>query len=200
MKSRCTAPLLAAILVGAMTATANAHTGIGATSGLAHGFLHPVSGPDHVLAMVTVGLFAAQLGGRAIWLVPLSFVCVMAFGGALGLVGVTLPFVELGIGLSVVVLGTIVALRLRAAIPVAMALVGFFAVFHGYAHGAEMPENVGGFTYGVGFVLGTALLHAIGVGTGLAIGNLRGGRGELLVRSTGALIAIAGAALLGGLA
>ena len=200
MKSRCTAPLLAAILVGAMTATANAHTGVGATSGLAHGFLHPVSGPDHVLAMVTVGLFAAQLGGRAIWLVPLSFVCVMAFGGALGLVDVTLPFVELGIGLSVVVLGAIVALRLRAAIPVAMALVGFFAIFHGYAHGAEMPENVGGFTYGVGFVLGTALLHAIGVGTGLAIGNLREGRGELMVRSTGALIAIAGVVLLGGLA
>lgn len=200
MKSRCTAPLLAAILVGAMTATANAHTGVGATSGLAHGFLHPVSGPDHVLAMVTVGLFAAQLGGRAIWLVPLSFVCVMAFGGALGLVGVTLPFVELGIGLSVVVLGAIVALRLRAAIPMAMALVGFFAIFHGYAHGAEMPENVGGFTYGVGFVLGTALLHAIGVGTGLAIGNLREGRGELMVRSTGALIAIAGVVLLGGLA
>ncbi|MDZ5453476.1 HupE/UreJ family protein [Labrys sp. ZIDIC5] len=200
MKSRCTVPLLAAILVGAMTVAANAHTGIGDTSGLAHGFLHPVSGPDHILAMVAVGLFAAQLGGRAIWLVPLSFVAVMAFGGVLGLAGVTLPFVELGIGLSVLVLGAAVAFRLRAAVPVAMGLVGFFAVFHGYAHGAEMPENIGGFTYGVGFMLGTAMLHAIGVGAGLAVGRSQNGRGELFVRSAGALIAITGAAFLGGLA
>lgn len=200
MKARFTAPPLAAIFVVAMTAAANAHTGIGDTSGFSHGFLHPVGGLDHILAMVTVGLFAAQLGGRAVWLVPFSFVGVMALGGALGLAGVALPFVELGIGLSVVVLGAVVAFRLRAAVPLAMALVGFFAIFHGYAHGAEMPENAAGLAYGMGFMLGTAFLHAIGVGAGLAIGNLRSGRGELIVRSTGALIAIAGAALLSGLA
>lgn len=122
----------------------------------------------------------------------------MTLGGALGAGGVALPFVELGIGLSVVVLGAVVALRLRAAAPVAMALVGFFAIFHGFAHGAEMPESVGGLAYGAGFILGTAFLHATGVGAGLAVGRSREGRGEMLVRSTGALIAVAGAALLGG--
>ena len=198
MKARSGAPLLAPLLLAAMTASASAHTGHGDASGLAHGFLHPVGGPDHILAMVTVGLLAAQIGGRAIWLVPASFVALMTLGGALGAGGVALPFVELGIGLSVVVLGAAVALRPRAAAPVAMALVGFFAIFHGHAHGAEMPESAGGLAYGVGFILGTAFLHAIGVGAGLAVGRARAGRGEILLRSMGALIALAGAVLLGG--
>jgi urease accessory protein len=124
-----------------------AHTGVGDTAGFVHGFIHPIGGLDHVLAMVAVGLFAALLGGRALWLVPFSFVSMMAVGGALGMGGVALPFAEFGIGLSVVAFGVAVAFRLHMPIAVAMALVGFFAVFHGHAHGAEMPDTASGFEY-----------------------------------------------------
>lgn len=147
-----------------------AHTAIGDTSGFAHGFAHPLSGIDHVLAMIMVGLFATQLGGRTLWLAPASFVAGMTFGGALGLAGIEMPLVELGIALSVVVLGVLVASEVKASIAAAMALVGFFAVFHGHAHGAEMPENVGGWAYAVGFVIATSLLHMAGIGAGLLLG------------------------------
>ena len=118
-----------------------AHTGHDDASGLAHGFVHPVSGIDHVLAMVAVGLLAAQYGGRALWLVPLSFVVAMAIAGVIGMAGIVIPVAEVGIGVSVVVLGLAIAFQLRPPTFVAMAVVGFFALFHGYAHGAELPDG-----------------------------------------------------------
>ncbi|MBE1205161.1 HupE/UreJ family protein [Aminobacter carboxidus] len=178
---------------------ASAHTGLGHAEGFAHGFTHPLGGLDHVLAMVMVGLFASQLGGRARWLVPASFVLVMVLGGMLGLAGIAIPFVELGIGLSIVVLGGVVALNLQAGVAAAMALVGFFAVFHGYAHGAEMPESASGLVYGLGFVLATAALHAAGLGCGLLLDGKESAKGALFVRSLGAVAAIAGVGVVSGL-
>lgn len=175
-----------------------AHTGVGATHGFVHGFMHPVSGLDHVLAMVTVGILAWQMGGRAIWLLPTSFVALMAVGGALGMGGFDLPYVETGIALSVVVLGAAVALGVKAPLAFAMGLVGMFAVFHGHAHGAEMPETAGGLSYGLGFMFGTALLHLAGLGLGFAIGRLGETSGQAWVRGAGAAISLAGVALLTG--
>src|SRR4051794_25073867 len=146
--SRLALPV-AALLISVASA-AQAHTGIGDTAGFAHGFAHPLGGIDHVVVMVAVGLFAARLGGRALWLVPLSFVSVMIAGGALGMAGIDVPFVEFGIGLSVVVLGLAVAFGLHLPTAAAMALVGVFAIFHGHAHGAEMPESASGLIYGAG--------------------------------------------------
>lgn len=197
-KTRLSALAVAAMLAAGTTA-AHAHVGAGETGGFAHGFWHPVGGLDHVLAMVMVGLFAAQLGGRALWLVPAAFVAVMALGGATGFAGIPLPFVELGIGLSIVVLGGAVAAGFKVVPAAAMALVGFFAIFHGHAHGAEMPETVAGLAYGAGFMIATALLHACGIALGLAAGSRVGARGETLVRAAGALTAVAGVAIVGGL-
>jgi urease accessory protein len=187
----------AALLTLAATA-AQAHTGVGDTAGFAHGFAHPLSGIDHVLAMVAVGLFAAQLGGRALWLVPLSFVSVMMIGGALGMAVIGVPFVETGIGLSVVVLGLAVAFGVHLPTAFAMALVGSFAVFHGHAHGAEMPESASGLLYGAGFVLATALLHALGIGIGLGIGKTGAAMGRGALRTAGTAMALAGTAILAG--
>lgn len=191
-------------LLAALAATATfvpqvamAHTGVGETSGFAHGFMHPIGGPDHVLAMVAVGILAAQLGGRAIWLVPAAFVGMMVVGGAIGMSGVELPFVEMGIALSVVVLGLAVALGFSLPLVAAMALVGFFAIFHGHAHGAEMPETASGLGYGFGFVIATALLHAIGVGVGLLIGRI-GTSAPRVTQVAGGAMAVAGVAMLSG--
>ncbi|OLP55710.1 urease accessory protein [Rhizobium rhizosphaerae] len=175
-----------------------AHTGVGHASGFVHGFAHPVSGLDHILAMVMVGLFAARLGGRALWLLPITFVAVMALGGALGVAGVTVPFVETGIALSVLVLGAVVALNVKAPTAAAMGLVGLFAIFHGHAHGAEMPEDAGGLAYAAGFMLATALLHGAGLALGLSLGRFEGRKGALAVRSAGGLVAVAGVGLLAG--
>src|SRR5215831_5633806 len=175
---------------------ASAHVGAGDTHGFAHGFLHPLSGIDHALAMVAVGLFAACLGGRAPWLVPLSFVSVMALAGIAGSAGTKLPFVEIGIGMSIVVLGLAVALQLSVPTLVAMGLVGFFAIFHGYAHGMEMPQGVSGLFYGAGFICATTLLHALGVGLGLAIGKTGQVYSRPIVQICGGVIAIAGASIL----
>jgi urease accessory protein len=175
-----------------------AHTGVGPTQGFAHGFMHPVSGIDHILAMVTVGVFAWQLGGRALWAVPAAFVAVMALGGALGMAGIGLPFVELGIALSVVVLGAVVALGVKPPLAAAMGLVGLMAIFHGHAHGAEMPENAGGLVYGLGFMVGTALLHLAGIGIGFAIGLLGDRFGAVWVRAAGAAVCASGVALVLG--
>ena len=135
-----------------------------------HGFMHPLSGLDHQLAMILVGIFAYQLGGRALWLVPLTFVSVMAVGGFLGIAGMPVPFIEIGIALSVIVLGAIVAFGVKAPLAVAMGIVGLFAIFHGHAHGSEMPLDASGLEYGLGFMLATALLHAVGIGIGFMIG------------------------------
>ena len=190
--------LLTGLLLLASTA-AYAHTGIGTTSGFAHGLAHPIGGIDHVLAMVAVGLFAAHLGGRALWAVPLSFVTMMAAGGAAGMGGIELPFVEIGIGLSVVVLGAAVAFRLHLPTLAAMALVGVFAIFHGHAHGAEMPETASGFEYALGFVLATAALHGCGIGLGLALGRKGETMGVRISRVAGSAMALAGVAILGGI-
>ncbi len=177
---------------------AAAHTGVGDAEGISHGFLHPLSGFDHVLAMVAVGMFAAHLGGRAVWLVPLSFVTMMAVGGALGMAGILFPIVEIGIGLSVVVLGLAVALGLSLPLAAAMGLVGFFALFHGHAHGAEMPETASGFGYAAGFIFATALLHAAGIGAGVLIAQLHGQIGKRIQQVVGGAAAIAGVGILAG--
>jgi urease accessory protein len=161
--------------------------------------MHPVSGIDHVLAMLAVGLFAAHLGGRALWLVPLSFVAVMACGGVLGMAGIGLPYVEIAIGLSVVVLGIVVATRVHPPVAIAMALVGCFAIFHGYAHGTDMPQTASGLAYGAGFVIATALLHAIGIGLGILIGEAGRRYSRTIAQIVGGAMALAGIAILGGL-
>jgi urease accessory protein len=187
--------LLSAALLTAAGA-ARAHTGIGDAGGFGYGFAHPLGGLDHVLAMVAVGVLAAQLGGRALWLVPLSFIAMMIAGGALGMAGIGLPLVELAIGLSVVAFGVAIAAGFRLPASAAMALAGFFALFHGYAHGAEMPASLSGLDYAAGFVLATALLHAAGVAIGTAVAAFGHALGERALRTTGGLIAFAGAALL----
>ena len=189
---------LAALALLITAATAEAHTGIGTTMGFSHGFSHPFSGLDHILAMVAVGLFAANLGGRALWLVPLSFVAMMVVGGALGVAGIGLPLVEIGIAASVIVLGLAVALQWNLPVAGAMALVGFFALFHGHAHGAEMPVDASGLAYGVGFVFATAILHLIGIGLGLGIGLLAKATSRRTMQAGGAVMSLAGAAMLTG--
>ncbi|RWY64594.1 HupE/UreJ family protein [Rhizobium leguminosarum] len=189
---------LFALAAAALPAVAYAHTGVGQTSGFMHGFSHPISGLDHILAMVMVGIFAFQLGGRAVWLVPATFVLVMAVGGGLGIAGVNLPFVEVGIALSVIVLGAIVALNVKAPTAVAMGIVGLFAIFHGHAHGAEMPEDAGGAAYAAGFMIATALLHAAGLGLGFLIARIGERQGPFVVRTAGGLAAVAGVGILTG--
>ena len=186
----------AAILV-AIPGAALAHPGHDA-GGFAHGLVHPLGGLDHVLAMVAVGLYAALLGGRALWLVPGTFVGVTALGGAVGAAGYPLPFVEIGIALSVLVLGLTVALHINLPTLAAMALVGFFAIFHGHAHGAEMPPDASGTAYAVGFMLATALLHCTGVAFGL-VGARRQVGGWRVARTAGAAMTLAGVAMLTGL-
>ena len=184
----------AAILV-AIPGAALAHPGHDAV-GFTHGFMHPLGGLDHVLAMVAVGLYAALPGGRALWLVPATFVGVMAIGGALGAAGYPLPYVETGIALSVIVLGLAVALRVSLPTLGAMALAGLFAIFHGHTHGAEMPLGVSGVTYAAGFMLATALLHGAGIAIGLVAGRLAEHGGWRIAQAAGGAMALAGIALL----
>lgn len=199
MKTPALPVMVAAAAIALMPGIALAHTGVGDTSGFSHGFVHPLTGIDHLLAMMMVGVFAWQLGGRALWMVPLTFVLVMAIGGAFGVAGVSIPFVETGIALSVIVLGAAVAFRLSMPVAIAVALVGLFAVFHGHAHGEEMPENAAGLAYGLGFMLATAALHLAGIGLGFLIGQIADERGPAVVRIMGGVVAVAGLALLGGL-
>lgn len=185
--------LMALALFG-MGSVAHAHT-----SGLPHmdfatGLAHPLSGLDHILAMIGVGLWAAQRGGRALWLVPLTFVVVMAVGGLLGFLGITLPYVELGIAGSVLILGLLVAMASRLSLGASMALVGLFAIFHGYAHGAEMAVEASALWYSLGFMLATALLHASGIG--IALAARRGVPAQLLRVGGGAIAAVGGVLLL----
>jgi urease accessory protein len=147
---------------------AQAHPGLpGHAHGFSHGLLHPLTGLDHICAMVAVGLWAAQRGGRALWLVPATFVSVMIIGGTLGMGKVGIPYVEQGIAASVLVLGILIAAAIRLPVTASMAIVGLFALFHGYAHGAEMPDTASGFAYGIGFIVATASLHLAGLGLGL---------------------------------
>jgi urease accessory protein len=177
------------LLVLANASTAYAHVGQGQAKGLLNGLRHPISGADHVLAMIAVGLWGAQLGKPAIWLLPVTFPMVMAFGGFLGLVGIPLPGIEVGIALSALLLGTMVAREVKPPMWAAAALVGFFAIFHGHAHGTELPAGQNGLTYSIGFVIATGCLHGVGIAIG-EVRRLRGGR--TLLRAAGAAVALAG--------
>ena len=189
---------LLALTLAALPTAALAHTGAGDAHGLVHGFMHPVGGLDHVLAMVAVGVFAFVLGGRALWLVPLSFVGMMAVGFLLGIGRVDVPFVELGIALSSVVIGGVAALGRPMPVIAAMALAGGFAIFHGFAHGAEMPVAADGLAYALGFMLATALLHAAGILASVLVARLAGKSGRAFAQAAGGLFAVGGAAVLAG--
>ncbi len=181
-----------------LPSAAFAHMGVGDTSGFAHGFMHPIGGLDHVFVMVAVGLLAARLGGRALWLVPLSFVTIMIVGGIAGVGGIGLPFVELGIAGSILVLGLVIALGRQIPTPLAMALAGFFAIFHGHAHGTEMRVDAASFAYGAGIVAATALLHAAGIALGIGADRLGSIWSAKASQVAGGLMAAAGAGLLAG--
>jgi urease accessory protein len=166
-----------------------AHTGAGMTSGFGTGFFHPVGGADHVLAMVAVGLWAVQMGGRALWIVPSAFVVMMLLGGILGISGVEVPFIETGILASVVILGALIAAGAKPSVALSAAIVGLFAIFHGHAHGAEMPLDAGALFYSIGFVLATAMLHVAGIAAGRALESTYTAR---VARFGGGAIASAG--------
>ncbi|TMJ03757.1 MAG: HupE/UreJ family protein [Alphaproteobacteria bacterium] len=193
-------PVAAPAILIALTSTAFAHTGPGDASGLAHGFMHPIGALDHVLAMVAVGLYAATLRGRALWLVPAAFLGAMVLGGAAGVAGVPLPYVEVAIALSVVLLGLAVGLRVGFPMAVAATLAALFAVFHGHAHGAEMPPDVPGYAYAAGFTLATALLHGAGIALGLLAGTFGERSGWRFAQAAGGAMALAGIAMLAGVA
>jgi urease accessory protein len=173
-----------------------AHPDAGAAHGFGHGFAHPLFGWDHLLAMVAVGLWAAQRGGRALWALPLAFVGAMAIGGAVGVANVAIPGVELGIVASVLVLGLVVALAARVPLGASVAMIGVFAVLHGVAHGAEMPAGVGGAAYGAGFIAATALLHAAGVAFVAGARSALGSGAPVWIRMSGATISALGLVLL----
>lgn len=169
--------------------SAFAHVQQGEAGGLLSGFLHPVSGWDHVLAMVAVGLWGAQLGAPAIWVLPVAFPLVMAMGGMLGFIGVPVPGIEIGIAASAVLLGAAVMFEARPPLVVAALVVGFFAIFHGYAHGTELPPGQSALLYSLGFVVATGCLHAAGIG----IGTVHGWTwGRKLLRGTGAIVTAGG--------
>ena len=171
------------------TEAAFAHAQKGEAAGFLSGLRHPVSGLDHVFAMVAVGLWGAQLGAPAVWVLPVAFPMVMAFGGMLGLMGVPLPGVEYGIALSAILLGAAVLFELRPPLGIAAALVGFFAIFHGHAHGTELPPGQSGLLYSMGFVIATGCLH----GVGITIGTVhRWGWGQTFLRLAGAVVAVGG--------
>ena len=184
--------LVVATLVVGLLSPALAHTGEGGAGGFVAGLAHPVFGLDHVVAMVAVGLWGAFLGAPAIFLLPIVFPLVMAFGGVLGILGLPLPAVETGIAASAIVLGLMVALAARPPIWVAAVLVGAFAIFHGYAHGRELPAGANAVAFSSGFVIATGLLHVAGIAFGLLAGRIA-------VRAAGGVIALVGVAYLGGL-
>lgn len=187
--------LLTLLVLSAAAGPAFAHAGAGLGGGFAAGFLHPLLGWDHVAAMVAVGLWGAFLGRPAIWLLPIVFPLVMTLGGALGVLGVPLPAVEVGIALSALLLGAAVAFAWRPPLPAAAVLVGLFAIFHGHAHGTELPAAAHPLVYSLGFVIATGLLHLAGIGLGETV---RWRHGRTAVRAAGGLIAIAGAVFLKG--
>lgn len=185
MRSRIASFLLLVLYPAAVFA----HTRGGEAKGFVAGLSHPVSGLDHVLAMIAVGLWGAQLGPPAVWLLPVTFPMVMAFGGTLGLLGVKIPGIEVGIALSAIGLGAAVLFEARPKLGIAAVLVGFFAIFHGHAHGTELPAGANGLLYSIGFVIATGLLHATGIAIGLVH---RWPAGRTALRWAGAVVALAG--------
>jgi urease accessory protein len=184
---------LAAVATAGFSTAALAHVGDHSHMSFTEGLLHPFSGMDHVLAMVAVGLWASQLGGRALWLLPLTFPAVMAVGVALGMSSVALPWVEIGIAGSVMVLGAVVALALRPSLAISIPLIGAFALLHGYSHGVELPASASVLSYGAGFIAATLVLHAVGIATGLIAGRLPV---RFAARAAGGAIAVLGVVLL----
>lgn len=182
------------LALAALVATpAYAHEGTGLAGGFVAGVLHPLMGPDHLLAMVSVGVWGAFLGRPLLYALPMLFPAAMAFGGAVGMSGIALLPVELGIAASVITLGLMILFAVRAPVAVACAIVGVFALFHGYAHGAELPSAADPVGYSAGFVLCTGALHLVGI----ALGTLRATpRGTLLLRAAGGAIAVAGVAFM----
>lgn len=172
---------------------ADAHVQSGHAGGFGTGFGHPWSGLDHIVAMVAVGLWGAQLRAPAIWMLPVTFPLVMAMGGFLGLIGINLPAVEIGIALSAVLLGGAVCAEWRPPLAIAAVLVGVFGLFHGHAHGTELPEGGDGLLYSIGFVMATGVLHGVGIAIGLVH---RWPTGRLALRGAGAGIAVLGARFL----
>lgn len=170
-------------------AAARAHPQSGAAGGFLSGFSHPISGWDHILAMISVGLWGAQLGAPAMWLLPVTFPMVMALGGMMGLLGIPLPGVEFGIAASAIVLGAMVLAEARPRLWVAALIVGVFAIFHGHAHGTELPPGQDGLLYSAGFVIATGCLHGVGIAIGL-IHKWKGGR--IAIRAAGGFVLLAG--------
>ena len=189
MKTILRSVLISTVFLLASSVGAHAHVIPGDVRGFGSGFMHPLLGLDHILAMTAVGLWAAQLGGRARWLVPASFLSVMAVGGALAMAGLRVPFTEEGILLSILVLGILIAVAVRFPLAVSMAIVGLLAFFHGHSHGTEMPANAVGYAYGAGFMLATAGLHACGIGLAYLARPIK----MPVVRWAGAAIAVVGA-------
>ena len=182
---------LMALLFAAIPGVAYAHDGTNlGLGGFLSGIVHPVLGYDHLLAMLSVGIISAQIGGRAIWTVPSTFVTVMAIGGILGLMNIGLTVTELGIAVSLVILGLVIAAERRIPTLIVMIGVGFFAIFHGYAHGAEMPDTAEPFLYALGFLVGTALIHISGVVIGDISRHYE--RGKVILRIGGGLISLVG--------
>jgi urease accessory protein len=175
------------------TSAAQAHVGPGEGGGFLAGFAHPISGWDHIAAMVAVGIWGAQLGKPALWLLPVMFPMVMAFGGLLGLLGVPLPGVEIGIAASAIALGAVILLDLKPPLVAAVFLVSVFAIFHGHAHGTELPPGESGLEFSLGFVIATGCLHLIGIGLGTAH---RLPWGERALQGMGAVIMALGAQFL----
>jgi urease accessory protein len=186
---------LALLIVLLSAVPASAHVLEGQAQGFLTGLAHPVSGLDHVVAMIAVGLWGAQLGTPAIWMLPVTFPIVMALGGFLALVGIPVPGVEIGIALSAVLLGLMVAGEAKPPLVMAAALVGVFAIFHGHAHGTELPPAQNGLMYSIGFVIATGALH----GVGIAIGVVHQWTvGRIALRVAGVVVAIAGVGFLWG--
>jgi urease accessory protein len=194
MNSAKTSALAIFLLI--FSSIASAHEGGGVVGGFTSGFLHPLLGWDHVAAMVAVGLWGAFLGNPAIWILPVVFPLVMAIGGALGVLGIPLPAVEVAIAASAVVLGLMVAFATRPPIWVAAVLVGAFAIFHGHAHGTELPNAANPLAYSLGFVIATGLLHLSGIAFGLLV---RWPMGKFAVQAGGGVIALAGVGFLTGI-
>jgi urease accessory protein len=184
---------LTAAATAGFSSAAFAHIGDHSHMSFAEGLAHPFTGLDHMLAMVAVGLWASQIGGRALWLLPLTFPVVMAAGAALGFGGVALPWVEGGIAASVLVLGALVALKAKPSLAVSVPLIATFAALHGYSHGIELPASVSALTYAVGFVAATLVLHLIGIGLGLAANRIPA---RFAAQTAGGAIAALGAVLL----
>lgn len=176
-----------AVAMAALATPAFAHTGSGVEGGFMSGLGHPIGGLDHLVAMVAVGLWGAVLGRPAIWILPIVFPLVMAVGAAMGIAGIDVPFIELGIALSGVVLGLFIVFFVKTPMAVAAVLVGLFAIFHGHAHGTEMGSDYNGIAYAVGFVISTGLLHLAGIALGTLTSN---DIGKWVVRASGAIIAV----------